>query len=119
MADFLVDTDVFIDHLRGFRELTPGRDRLYYSVITRCELLSGTDGSALVHQLLSPFREVEVDRSVAERAGRIRRETHIAIPDALIAATAIGHGLTLMTRNRKHFESVRQLRIRPPKGEPS
>ena len=114
MANLLVDTDVFIDHLRGARELKPGRDRVHYSVITRCELLSGTVGSALVQRLLDPFRELAVDRDVAERAGRIRRETGVATPDALIAATAIEYDLALVTRNRKHFEPVKQLRLRNP-----
>lgn len=112
MADLLVDTDVFIDHLRGARALNPGRHRVHYSVITRCELLSGAVGSAIVQTLLDPFRELAVDRSVADRAGRIRRETGIATPDALIAATAIEYGLALVSRNRKHFEPVRQLRLR-------
>ena len=112
MADLLVDTDVFIDHLRGARALKPGRHRVHYSVITRCELFSGAVGSAIVQTLLDPFRELAVDRSVADRAGRIRRETGIATPDALIAATAIEYGLALVSRNRKHFEPVRQLRLR-------
>ena len=114
MADLLVDTDVFIDHLRGARALRAGRHRVHYSVITRCELLSGAVGSALVQRLLDPFRELAVGRSVAERAGRIRREMGIATPDALIAATAIEYDLTLVTRNRKHFEPVKQLRLREP-----
>ena len=118
MADLLVDTDVFIDHLRGARALKPGRNRVHYSVITRCELLSGAVGSALVQRLLDPFRELAVGRSVADRAGRIRRETGIATPDALIAATAIEHDLALVTRNRKHFEPVKQLRIRDPAQAP-
>ena len=112
MADLLVDTDVFIDHLRGARALRPGRHRVHYSVITRCELLSGAVGSGIVQTLLDPFRELAVGRGVAERAGRIRREAGIATPDALIAATAIEHGLALVTRNRKHFEPVKQLRLR-------
>ena len=112
MADLLVDTDVFIDHLRGARALKPGRNRVHYSVITRCELLSGAVGSALVQRLLDPFRELAVGRSVAERAGHLRRETGIATPDALIAATAIEYDLALVTRNRKHFEPVKQLRLR-------
>lgn len=116
MAGLLVDTDVFIDHLRGFRELSAGRDRLHYSVVTRCELLAGKVGSALIAELLSPHRELDVDRKVAERAGRIRRETGIATPDALIAATAIEHRLTLVTRNFRHFRAIRQLRIRRASG---
>ncbi len=112
MADLLVDTDVFIDHLRGASELQPGRHRIHYSVVTRCELLAGEVGSALVQRLLDPFRELVVDRHVAERAGRIRRETGIAVPDALIAATALEHDLAVVTRNRRHFEPVKRLRLR-------
>ena len=112
MANLLVDTDTFIDHLRGARELKPGRHRVHYSVVTRCELLSGEVGSALTRRLLDPFRELLVDRRVAERAGRIRRETGIAVPDALIAATAIERDLALVTRNRRHFEPVKRIRLR-------
>lgn len=58
MADILVDTDVFIDHLRGARQLAPGRHRVHYSVITRAELFAGNTASQLVSTLLAPFREV-------------------------------------------------------------
>ena len=74
VADILVDTDIFIDHLRGARQLAPGRHRLHYSVITRAELFAGNTATNLVSMLLAPFRELPVDRTVAERAGRIRRE---------------------------------------------
>jgi predicted nucleic acid-binding protein len=112
VADVLVDTDVFIDHLRGAVELKPGRNRLHYSVITRAELFVGNSATDLVAQLLAPFRELTVDRSVAERAGRVVREFQLRMPDALIAATALENRLTLMTRNRKDFGKVRGLRIR-------
>lgn len=114
MADVLVDTDVFIDHLRGAAELKPGRNRVHYSVVTRAELFAGNSATDLVSQLLGPFRELTVDRSVAERAGRVVREFHLRMPDALIAATALENRLTLMTRNRKDFDKVRGLRIRTP-----
>ena len=115
MADLLVDTDVFVDHLRGARPLRPGRHILSYSVITRCELFAGrgTDEKA-VDLLLAPFHELPVDRAVAERAGRIRRQTGIRTPDALIAATALEHRLTLLTRNLRGFEAVRGLRVTSP-----
>jgi predicted nucleic acid-binding protein len=112
VADILVDTDVFIDHLRGARQLAPGRHRLHYSVITRAELFASNTASNSVSTLLAPFREIPVDRKVAERAGRIRRESGIRLPDALIAATAIEHALGLVTRNRSEFEPVRSLRMR-------
>jgi toxin FitB len=62
--------------------------------------------------MLAAFRELPVDRTVAERAGRIRRESGIRLPDALIAATALEHRLGLATRHRADFDRVRGLRIR-------
>ncbi|HUW01741.1 MAG TPA: type II toxin-antitoxin system VapC family toxin [Acidimicrobiales bacterium] len=112
MADLLVDTDVFVDHLRGARELRTGRHRIHYSVITRAELFAGNTATNLSAQLLAPFRELPVDRDVAERAGRVRREAGIPMPDALIAATALEHDLGIATRNDEHFRAVRGLRVR-------
>ena len=111
MADVLVDTDIFIDHLRGAVQMKAGRRRLSYSVITRAELSAGVTGTDLAARVLAPFREISVDRAIAERAGRIRRESGLRMPDALIAATALERKLSLVTRNKKHFDQVRGLRI--------
>lgn len=112
VADLLVDTDIFIDHLRGARQLRPGRHRLHYSVISRAELFAGNTATNLTAELLAPFRELLIDRAVAERAGRFAREFGLRLPDALIAATAVEHQLGLVTRNSKDFARVRGLRIR-------
>lgn len=112
MADVLVDTDVFVDHLRGAAALKPGKHRLNYSVVTRAELFSGGTASDLAAQLLASFREVPVDRAIAERAGRVRRETGIRLPDALIAATALERDLEVASRNTRNFRRVRGLQVR-------
>lgn len=113
MADVLVDTDVFIDHLRGARELEAGRHRLHCSVVTRAELFAGSSAPDSVVQLLAPLREIPVDRDVAERAGRIRHEHGTRLPDALIAASAIQSGLSVMTRDVEGFDGIRQVRLHP------
>ena len=112
VADVLVDTDLFIDHLRGAIPLVPGRHRLHYSVITRAELFAGSTATAAVIQLLAPFRELPIGRAVAERGGRIKRDADIPMPDALIAATALEYRLAVATRNLRHFRAVRGLRLR-------
>lgn len=116
MADVLVDTDVFVDHLRRRHELKARGDTLGYSVVTRAELFAGRpEHEPAVQALLAPLREYAVNRPVSERAGRIRRETGVPMPDALIAATALEHRLALVTRNRRQFERVPQLRVREPR----
>jgi predicted nucleic acid-binding protein len=115
VADLLVDTDVCIDHLTGVARLAGRRARLGYSVITRAELHAGADGPAEMEQirrLLGAMVEYPVDRQIAEEAGRIRHQAGIRLPDALIAATALVHGLTVDTRNLADFRRVPGLRLR-------
>jgi len=108
----VVDTDLLVDHLRGFRRLDSARGLLAYSVVTRCELFAGTHGDERVVDLLHGMIEIPVDRAVAEAAGRIRRQHGTKIADALIAATAMTFALPLMTRNRRHFEGIKSLKLR-------
>ena len=111
MADLLVDTDVCINHLEGRKRLPRG-SRLGYSVITRAELLAGDQThAATIRRLLAGMDEMIVDRRVAERAGELRR-AGLRMPDALIAATAIVHNLTLLTRNTSDFKKASGLRTR-------
>jgi hypothetical protein len=107
----LVDTDVLVDHLRGARRFEPA-GRVHVSVVTRAELFAGhaTD-EAHVIRLLGPFVEHAVDARIAERAGRLRRNHGLRLPDALIAATALSFDLALLTRNRRDFEVVSGLRL--------
>ena len=115
VADVLVDTDVCIDHLAGVRRLVGRRARLGYSVITRAELCAGARDERereQIRRLLGAMTEYEVDRQVAEEAGRIRREAGVRLPDALIAATALVRGLTVHTRNVADFKRVPGLRVR-------
>ncbi|MCE9638205.1 MAG: type II toxin-antitoxin system VapC family toxin [Planctomycetes bacterium] len=111
----LIDSDIFIDHLRGARRLVPPDGRACYSTITRCELFAGRYvDEDLVRVLLAPFAELPMDRAVAERAGRIRRATGVRTPDAIVAATALEHGLEVWTRNVRDFVRVGELRVRSP-----
>ena len=65
VADFLVDTDIFVDHLRGARRFEAKSHRIHYSVVTRAELFAGNSATDLISVLLAPFRELDVGRVVA------------------------------------------------------
>src|SRR6266540_6428866 len=89
LDELLVDTDIFIDHLRGHRRFIPGEDRIFYSVLTRAELFAGRGSEeGPIVLVLGPFSEIPIDRAIAEAGGRLRRDHSLSLPDALIAATA-------------------------------
>jgi toxin FitB len=112
MAEYLVDTDVLIDHLRGHARLSVSPERSAISTLTRAELYAGQRADErAIDLLLGTFAEIAVDRVIAEEAGRIRRTTGIGLADAAIAATAIASGRTLVTRNRRHFDGIPGLRL--------
>lgn len=119
MAAYLVDTGVLLRHLRGQRNavrLLAGlakMGRLSVSAITRLEVHAGMrpDERHATNKLLSRFVTHDVNREVADRAGDLVREQHdrslpISVPDAIVAATALTYGLTLVTLNRADFEGI-------------
>ena len=113
VGDVLVDTNIFIDHLRGAHRISASRDIVHFSVVTRAELFAGRGSEEkLVRLLLAPFREIDIDGPIAENAGRIRRNLGIGMADALIASTALENGCALVTRNVRDFEGVPALRLR-------
>ena len=118
MAELLVDTDVFIDHLRGRAELTVEEgETISFSVVTRAELFAGPpEQEEPARALLAPFRELDVTGSIAEVAGRIRRESGVLLPDSLIAATALEWGLELLSANVRDFGRIAGVRLRPARG---
>lgn len=51
-------------------------------------------------------RILGVDEAVAHAWGRMSARRTLPLPDALIAATAIVHGLTVVTRNTRDFDGL-------------
>jgi predicted nucleic acid-binding protein len=106
-------------------------DRVFISVVTLAELRYGVERMAtgsrrrrieewLRSELLLRFegRVVSVDTAVADAWGQVvaHREATgrpISAMDALIAATAKIHGLTLVTRNTSDFESTLKAIVNP------
>jgi predicted nucleic acid-binding protein len=107
---------VLILHLRGKGCVPDLLDRwsqlhdLHIAMATRVEVLAGMHPheERVTIQLLNSMTGLPVDASIADRAGRLiyehaRKGFHISFPDALVAATALEHGLTLVTTNARHF----------------
>jgi predicted nucleic acid-binding protein len=117
MTVYLPDTNILIDALnakRGrkemLRDLLLQGHRLACCAVTVAEVCSGMQAqeSRITEQFLSALVWYETSRAVAWRAGRlrfdwVRKGATLALPDTLIAATALEYGLTIITNNDKHF----------------
>lgn len=127
MPHYLLDTGVLIRHLRGQRRTVQslrglGRlGRLGVASITRLELHAGMlpDERFATQKLLARFVCYDLDRETADRAGDLVRESRgrgkpLGVPDAIIAATAIRHGMTLLTFNVADFVGIPGLSLIGP-----
>ncbi len=84
--------------------------RIYISAIVRAEILAWPSHTAMslaaALALLDACQLVAVNAVVADEGARIRRETGLKLPDALIAATAVLQSAALVTANAKDFRRV-------------
>jgi len=117
VSTYLADTSVLIDVLRGvpdrvkkLKALVEAGHTLACSAVTVAELFAGMRPRerAGTVALLDSLEHLDVTRPIAERAGLLRREwtargRTLSLPDLLIAATAIHHGMILVTDNVKDF----------------
>ncbi|MDB5333874.1 MAG: PilT protein domain protein [Phycisphaerales bacterium] len=55
-----------------------------------------------------------IDQRVIDRAVSLRQLRRISLGDSLIAATALVHDLTLITRNTDDFRWIADLRVQDP-----
>ncbi len=117
---FLVDSDVFIDYLKGLDLacdfIESHIDRIGLSVITIAEIragIKGKDEEQALDQFLSAIPLYDVTRTIAEMGGdwvrQFGRSHAVEVPDALIAATAVAHHLELKTLNTKHYPMFKDL----------
>lgn len=119
MARFILDTTVLVDHLRGNHEATTWLLGLtevpLCSEVSRAEVLVGVRSAERrsVEDLFATVDWVEVDESIARRAGdlgrRYRRSHHLGVADLLIAATVQEHKGRLATSNVKHYPMFARL----------
>jgi predicted nucleic acid-binding protein len=58
-------------------------------------------------------------REILDRAVKLRQLKKITLGDSLVAATALVHGLTLVTRNTKDFDWISNLSLLNPFEKPS
>ena len=113
----LLDTTVLIDALRArhdrrtlLAQLVASGHTLTTAAINIAEVYAGMrpQEEEKTERFLSSLECYPLSGAIARRAGSIkaafaRQGRTLTLPDMIVAATALEHGLNLMTDNRKDF----------------
>jgi len=124
---YLLDTNILVSHLRGKRAIPLNylEHGSVVSVITQAELFYGAYKSKRPKYNLNKVKQMFADlkieiqpleEEILEIYGRLKanlekKGKRLDEFDLLIAATALSLGLTLVTRNVKHFSRIPRLKI--------
>ena len=122
---YLVDTDVLIDVSRNNEAAIDFLDQLgdswSMSIITALELIVGARNKkevTQIDQLVAVYSAIPLTAEIGNSSYGLLRQfakSHgLRVFDSLIAATAIEENLTLVTRNKKHFRMIGNLKLRIP-----
>ena len=121
----VLDSNILIEAAKpGGERLAPylAHPEACISIVSRIEALGYhllKDGEdAAIRQSLLGLPELGLDAEIAERAIALRQQRKMGLGDAIIAATALVHGLTLVTRNMDDFKHVAGLELSNPFAEP-
>jgi len=116
----VADTSIFISFLRAKEKaktklyLLPDQTELHISTVTLYELLMGATDDVKkedIRILTQPLTILPLTKPVAEKSAEIyhalrKRSKLIEFRDIFIGATALVHGLPLLTHNAKHFDRI-------------
>jgi tRNA(fMet)-specific endonuclease VapC len=125
---YLVDSDYLADYLKGYKAATTLLERLFpegiaISIITFAEVYEGIYYGQNQQAHEQGFRTflrttpiLGITQLVAKQFAHIRGDLRakgqlILDPDLYIAATALQHKLTLVTRNSKDYERIPNIDI--------
>ena len=122
---YLVDTDVLVDVSRNNQAAMDFLDQLddswSMSIITALELLVGARNKkevTQIDQLVAVYSAIPLTTEIGNSSYGLLRQfakSHgLRVFDSLIAATAIEENLTLLSRNKKHFQMIGNLKLEIP-----
>ena len=124
MEQYLIDTNAVSDYfanafpLKGMQFMDTVIDAIpNLSVMTQIELLcwnTNNDIELKVKAFIQDSNILDINTKVITYCVLIRKGKKIKTPDAIIAATAVSHGLTLISRNISDFKNIKGLKLIDP-----
>jgi predicted nucleic acid-binding protein len=113
---YLLDTNIVLYILSGDDDLITflHNQHICISVITEIELLSfsgiAKEEMQGIGSFISKIEVAPLDEAVKNIAITLRRKYKLKLPDSIIAATATGHKIPLITAD-KQFQSITELQL--------
>ncbi len=113
--NLLLDTNIIVYALKGLTNVKPYFDiEPFISVITETEILGvkeiTADEMSIRETAIEFCSVIPFTNKIKAKAIVIKRQIKIPLPDAIIAATAIQEGLTLVTAD-KGFKRIKELQL--------
>jgi predicted nucleic acid-binding protein len=124
MSDYLLcDTCVIIDFMSGrsddLKKLFENGAMLFINSIIEMELLQGARNKnelRIIQKKLKMFRLLDMQQAIFDLATTHLRHYclshNLALPDAIIGATAIYYQIPLFTYNRKDFKFLPDIQLK-------
>lgn len=119
----LLDSTVIVNYLRGDSKTVLYLNKLpipTISIITEAEIYQGAKNAQELkkwEKLMANLKIVLITPEVSSVAVNLVKQHRLShglhILDALIAATAIKNKYTLLTSNIKHFQMIKELKLKP------
>lgn len=118
---YLLDTNTIIDYMgnklpenakKKLAKIIDGEINL--SVINKIELLGFVKVDQNLIDFISFSNIYQLDEDITELTIEVRKKYRIKLPDAIIAATALHHGFTLVTNNISDFDKIKDIKLVSP-----
>jgi len=118
---YLLDTNTVLDFMgnklpvNAKKELAKIIDEeINLSVINKIELLGFAKVDRDLIDFVSYSNIYKLDEDITELTIEVRKKYKIKLPDAIIAATALHHGLILFTNNTTDFDRIKGIKLLNP-----
>ncbi|RZJ91940.1 MAG: type II toxin-antitoxin system VapC family toxin [Chryseobacterium sp.] len=118
---YLIDSNVLIEFLgQSFptevnKKLVAIMDKEFnISFINRIEVLGYASSDKNEEDFIDTSSIYYIDDEIINRTIKLRKDNKIKVPDAIVAATAMVYGLTLLTRNTSDFKNIENLKLENP-----
>ena len=120
----IIDTDVLIWYMRGNKKAynaIEDKHGFFVSVVTYIELVQGMRNKSELTELRRAFREwntkiLYINEEISSKAMFYIEQHYLShsltLADALIASTAVSHGIPLLTGNDKHYKIIKNLQVK-------